>query len=172
MKVILFMAMSANGIIARENNEEDFLSNYGWKVLCELANEHKSFIWGRKTYEIVQTWPKKYFTSEIVEAKKIIISSQPNLSLAAGYELSPSPEAAISKLSSYGFKSTILTGGATLNSAFAKEGLIDEVLINIEPIIIGSGIPLFSLEKFDLPLKIINSREIGGVIQLHYSVVK
>lgn len=173
MKVVLFMAMSLNGIIARENNEEDFLSNIGWDVLCDLAKQYKSFIWGRKTYEVVQTWEKRYFTQEIEQAKKIIVSNQSNLNLASGYELASSPTAAIDKLSNYGFSTTVLTGGATLNSSFAKENLIDEVLLNIEPIVVGSGIPLFSPLKFDLPLKLISSKSIDGkVVQLKYSVEK
>ena len=38
MKVILYMAMSLNGYIARENGDEDFLSHENWNTFCELAN--------------------------------------------------------------------------------------------------------------------------------------
>lgn len=41
------------------------------------------------------------------------------------------------------FESAIFTGGSTMNSAFITENLIDQVIVNIEPAIIGSDIPLF-----------------------------
>ena len=40
-------------------------------------------------------------------------------------------------------KSVVVTGGSKMNSSFAKSGLIDEVILNVEPVIIGEGIPLF-----------------------------
>ena len=52
MKVILFMAISLNGIIARENNEEDFLSNKNWQMLVKLTNRTGCVIWGHKTHEL------------------------------------------------------------------------------------------------------------------------
>lgn len=47
VKVILYMATSVNGVIARENNEEDFLSEDNWDTLFQLANKSGCIIWGR-----------------------------------------------------------------------------------------------------------------------------
>lgn len=60
MKTTLYMATSANGIIARENGDEDFLSHENWKKFCELANEFGNFIVGRKTYDAVKKWDEGY----------------------------------------------------------------------------------------------------------------
>jgi dihydrofolate reductase len=53
MKVILTMAVSANGIIATKDGSEDFLSHDNWIQFVKLANKIGCFIWGRKTYEAV-----------------------------------------------------------------------------------------------------------------------
>ena len=60
-----------------------------------------------------------------------------------------------------------------MNTAFAKLGLIDEVILNVEPIIEGKGIPLFKPEVFELKLELIEMKKSKGkTIQLHYKVVK
>ena len=50
------MATSINGMIARENGDEDFLSHDNWISFKKLAEEIGFFIIGRKTYEVVQKW--------------------------------------------------------------------------------------------------------------------
>ena len=173
MKVTLYMAMAVNGIIARENNEEDFLSHYNLEVLCRLAKEFGCFIWGRKTYEVVQTWGEGYMTEEIKNAKKIVISRDAGFKVKEGYEVATSPSEALKKLAEAGFAKAILTGGSQINSAFAKEGLIDEILLNIEPVFIGKGIPLFALEDFQLNAKLVSVDRFGyGGVSLRYEVVK
>ena len=51
MKVILYIAQTINGVIARENYDEDFLSDINWKVFVKLTEKIGCFIVGRKTYE-------------------------------------------------------------------------------------------------------------------------
>ena len=172
MKVILCMVIPANGIIAGENNEEDFISHDSWQAWLEILRQYGCVIWGRKTHQVVKTWPKSYF-DDIKGIKVVVISANPDYEVSAGFELASSPEAALKTLKKQGFKSVVLTGGATLNTAFAKLGLIDEVILNVEPIIEGKGIPLFKPEVFELKLELIEMKKSKGkTIQLHYKVVK
>lgn len=172
MKVILWMGMSLNGIIARENNEEDFISHDCWLAWLEALQEHGCLLFGRKTYEIVETWPKQYF-DDLKGIKVIVISSNKNYLVGESFELVDSPHAALEKLTKEGFKRVILTGGSTLNSSFAKDNLIDEVILNIEPVIIGKGIPVFNPDVFDLKLELAEMKKSRGkTIQLKYRVIK
>ena len=172
MKVILYMAMSVNGIIARENNEEDFLSHDNWNTFLQLANQTGCMIWGRKTHEIVKKWEKEYW-DEIKNIRKVIISRNPNLKLEEGCLLANSPQDALEKLTKEGFESVILTGGATLNTSFVKAGLIDEVILNVESIAVGKGIPLFSPQDFDLKLQLLGLKKISeSIVHLRYKVIK
>ncbi|OGM28189.1 hypothetical protein A2801_04120 [Candidatus Woesebacteria bacterium RIFCSPHIGHO2_01_FULL_41_10] len=166
------MASSINGIIARENNEEDFLSHKNWLTFIDLAHKAGCTIWGRKTQEIVGNWEDKYL-QDIADVTKVVVTANKDLNLEQEYIQANSPKDALEKLESKGFKEVILTGGSKLNTSFASENLIDEIILNIEPVIIGSGIPLFSPQVFDLKLELLGTNKIGdSIVQLQYKVLK
>lgn len=172
MKVILFMAMSLNGMIASKSGDENFLSETNWKSFSELAKQHGCFIIGRKTYEAVQKWPDYNFNN--IEAKlKIVVSADKSLKLDPSFLIANSPQEAIEKASSMNFECVLLTGGSTINSAFLAENLIDEVILNIEPAIIGSGVPLFAENEFEKRLSFVESERIANdILQVRYKVNK
>lgn len=171
MKVTLWMAVSLNGIIAGEDGNEDFLSHDNWIEFSRAANKVGCIIWGRKTYESVVTWDKSYL-DDLSNVKKIIVSHDSTLKLKEGFTLANSPKEALEILSKSGFNEAILTGGSTNNSTFAKEGLINEIIVDVEPAILGKGIPLFKPKEFLLRLELVNSKKLpSGILQLHYKVI-
>ncbi|MEK6882154.1 MAG: dihydrofolate reductase family protein, partial [Nanoarchaeota archaeon] len=94
MKVILFMAMSINGIIAREYGSEDFFSDRNWEEFVKIAEDKKCIIVGRKTYELVSRW-KKYNFDSLKNVKKIIVSSKNPPLQKKDYFYTNSPKEAI-----------------------------------------------------------------------------
>lgn len=172
MKVILYMAQTINGIIARENYDEDFLSHVNWEEFVKLAEEIGCFIIGRKTYDVYQTKESEEYSFDNVKSKKIIVSRDKKSKLSAGYISANSPKDALDKASELGFSKVLLAGGGTLNSAFVKAGLVDEIIINIEPYVLGRGIRIFSEETFENKLQLIKVRKLNGIVQLHYKVTK
>ncbi len=56
------------------------------------------------------------------------------------------PKKILANLKKEGFKEAILIGGAIINTLFAKEKLIDEIIVTISPIIFGKGLSLFTPE--------------------------
>lgn len=166
------MAMSLNGIIAAKSGSEDFLSDANWETFEKLAKEHGCFIIGRKTYEAVQKWPE-YNYNDIDAGLKIVISKNKGLKLDPPFMLANSPKDAIKKAAALDFKSAILTGGSTINSKFIAENLVDEIILNIEPAIIGNGIPLLAQNNFEKRLAFIKSVKIThDILQLRYKVYK
>lgn len=90
-----------------------------------------------------------------------------------GFALANSPEDALQQLASEGFSEAIITGGATINSEFAKRGLIDEIILDINPSIVGQGLPIFAPQDFQLQLELLNVEKIGKeLIEIRYRVVK
>ena len=171
MKTILYMAISANGIIATETGDEEFLSHENWEKFCELAREFGNFIVGRNTYEAVKKWDGGYNFDNLIGVEKVVISQDKNFKLDDGYILASSPQDALAKLSR--FENVLVTGGANINSAFAKVNLLDEIILNVEPVFVGKGIPLFAPQDFELNLKLISSEKSDkGIITFNYSVVK
>jgi riboflavin biosynthesis pyrimidine reductase len=59
------------------------------------------------------------------------------------------------------------------NSSLAKLGVIDEIILDVEPITLGSGKRLFGSHDIQLSLELLRSQKIGnGTIQNHYKVQK
>lgn len=165
------MAISLNGIIAGEDGNEDFLSHDNWIEFSAFSNKIGCLIWGRKTYQSVITWDKSYL-DVMANVKKVILSHDTSLKLKEGFQLATSPQEALEILRKDGFKEAILTGGSTNNSTFAKAGLINEVIVDVEPAIVGKGISLFKPEDFLLRLELLNTKQLkSGILQLHYKVL-
>lgn len=172
MKVVLFMGMSVNGIIASENGNEDFMSWAVWDDACHLAKKFGCLIWGRKTYDnALKIFGKRM--SDLSGVKLIIVSTSKTPTSPGNYTLANSPSEAIKTLAEQGYKTVMLGGGSTLNSVFAKEGLIDEIVLDVSPAIVGNGIPLFAKEDFQINLKLLSTKRItGDLLQLRYRVIK
>lgn len=173
MRITLFLASSLNGMIARPDLTEDFLSPDHWEGFLECANRSGAVIWGRRTHERVRVFSKDHL-DRMWELEKVVVSRNKDFDVEKGFELAVSPQDAITKLEACGCSGATLAGGSVLNSAFAKANLIDEVILNVEAVIIGSGIPLFTSDTFDLVLE--DNPEIrrisDRIVQLHYGVVK
>jgi dihydrofolate reductase len=173
MKVTLFASMSVNGLIARKSGEEDFLSDGNWDCFCDLAKEHGCFVVGRKAYAAVKKFYSEYGFDDIKGVKKVILSRNKELDLGKEYIIAASPQEAIKKLSRSGVKRVLVAGGSTVNSAFARAGLVDQVVLSCEPVVVGKGKPVFAPEDFDLPLKLEEAKkQKDGRLVLKYSVRK
>lgn len=172
MNVILWMTASLNGMIAGEHNEEDFISNDSWREWLKWLKKSGCLVFGRKTYEVVQTWDKQYI-DDIKGIRIVVISENPNYPVRDGFTVATSPQEALEILKKEGFQTVIVTGGSKVNSSFAKLGLLDKVIINIEPVLVGKGIPLFNPEEFDVQLQLEKIVRVSAtLIQLQYKVLK
>jgi dihydrofolate reductase len=173
VKVTLFMAMSANAMIARPEYKEDFLSRSNWASFLDCARASGAMMWGRKTHEKVRTYGPQYFQqlaglhNVVVTTRRDFVADEP------GFDTATSPSQAIDKLSKYGCQHVTLAGGSILNSAAAVAQLIDEVMLNIEAVIVGRGIRLFAPADFDLKLRLEKVRQLDDqIVQLGYAVLR
>lgn len=67
----------------------------------------------------------------------------------------------------------VVAGGGILNNSFIEKNLIDEIYIDIEPIIITKGIPLFKGKGVEIKLELVGQKKISeNEIQLYYRVIK
>lgn len=57
--------------------------------------------------------------------------------------------------------------------AFMKEGLINEIYLDVEPLIFGKGIKLFADSDFEYNLELLEVNKLNeNTVQLHYKVIK
>jgi len=162
------MAASINGIIARDNGSEDFLSDVNWSTFVQLAEKKGCFVIGRKTYEKYKN--NKVHSFEKIQAKKIVVS-QSKLKVSENWYLVRSVKEVLLITQSFGKKEIILTGGASLNSSFAKAKVLKEVILNLNPVIVGKGKSIFDPKVFNLKLDLLKIKKLeGGIVQLCYKV--
>lgn len=168
MKVILYMATTLNGYIAKENNETPW-SEEEWKSFSKFVKKTENIIIGRKTYDIM----KEANEFEKIENPFTIVVTNSEFTSNKNFSFAKSPKEALKILKEKKFKEALLAGGGKINSSFMKENLIDEIYLDIEPIIFGKGIKLFSDEDFESRLKLLKVKKLSDtIIQLHYQIIK
>ena len=172
MKVILFNAMSLNGIICRNNGKEDFLSDINWDTYCKLSNKLKCLIMGRITYDKLRK-SKKYNFNPIKKVKKIIVTKNKFNQINNNIFFVKSPKEAVSKAKLLRFKKVLLCSGGNLNGSFMKLNLVDEIILNIEPVIVSDGIKLFKESNFQKKLRLLQIKKLNKeILQFNYKVIR
>jgi len=149
MNVTLWMAMSVNGIVARENGSEDFLTSPLWQMFIELVRASDVIIWGRVTHDLFIQSVRR----EVPEVRGMVVTRDRAFGVPPGWLCAGSPEEAVEMLAR-GFKRALLAGGSKLNEGFARANLIDDLVLALEPVIVGRGIPLIGPEAPDLRLEL------------------
>lgn len=170
-KLKYYVACSLDGFIAREDGSYDYFVAEGEHIpdYLESLNAFDAVLMGRKTYEVglkagvTDPYPsmKSYVISRTMKEspdEKVRIVSENIIEF-------------VKELKSETGKGIYLCGGGELAAMLFAENLIDEVLLKIHPVLVGSGIPLFSerIKKTDLEL-IASKTFKTGVVVLHYGV--
>lgn len=178
MKATVYIATSVDGFIARNNGGIDWLPNgedsersedYGYQ---EFIDSVDALVMGRNTYESAlsfDSWPYGEKPVFVLSSRKIDISDD----IARNVEsLCATPREVVSILSKRGFKHLYIDGGKTIQG-FLSEGLIQQLIITKVPILIGTGIPLFSSLPRDIKLHHLETRQFeNGLVQSKYEVIK
>lgn len=168
MKVILYMAISLNGIIAKSDDDTSWISKEEWDSYSLTVRTAGNIIVGHRTYNILTKQPE---FSEFKDVKLVVVAQENFQTLVKNHLVAHSPKEALKLLSD--FEQVIVAGGGALNASFVEENLVDEIFIDIEPIILGQGIPLFRNKNFEHNLKLLGQKKItDNEIQLHYQILK
>ena len=136
----MYNAVSKDGFVARVDGSEDFIPDEAWDDFLELLGSYDAVVMGRRTYEAIQQYPRPMIEAfEKISIKRVIVSREEQFHPEDGYLVTSS----LSEIPKVGVN-VLLTAGPTLNSAALKEGMIDRVMLNILPELIGVGLPVFN----------------------------
>ncbi|MBS4026509.1 MAG: dihydrofolate reductase [Clostridia bacterium] len=173
-KVVLYIAQSLDGYIAREDNDISWLSvvehdneDYGYDDFIKTVD---TVFMGRKTYEKVLTFgvefPHKGRTCYVLS--KTLKGADENVQFFSG-----SIEDIITKIKVQKGENIFIDGGSEVVREFRDKDLIDEYAISIIPILLGKGIRLFRETDTENNLKLVESKIFdSGLVQLKYERVK
>ncbi|NTW89988.1 MAG: dihydrofolate reductase [Candidatus Moranbacteria bacterium] len=169
MNVTLYMAVSANGFIARSDDSTPW-SDEEWSAFLSEVNSVGNMIIGRRTYEKIAS---DTGFGEYGDATVVVVSHALSAGDITGITFVSSPEEALHFFEDKGFSEALIAGGATLNASFLKAGLVDRLVLDVEPRLLGSGFRLFSGEVPERDLRLDEVRNLSDQsVQLRYSVVK
>lgn len=168
MKVILYMAISADGFIAGRDGRTPW-SEEEWRLYSAFVRSKGSIIIGRRTFDIM----KDEELERIGDPFTVVLSTAKSDLRRNNIQFVTTPQEAIAVLKNRGFSETVLGGGAATNKAFSRVGLIDEVILDVEQVILGDGKRLFEEKTKSVRLELVEERKITKqLIQKHYRVVR
>lgn len=179
-KIIVSMATSADGFIARPDESVEWLDRPRPKGNYDMGAFYQSIdtiLWGRKTCDMARRFQEKGVPGSAFDRNMknyVFTHTLPLASAPAGVEFVNQPiKAFASGLRARPGKDIWIMGGAGIVASFLDEGEIDEFIINVVPVFIGEGIPLIAPRHRTVPLKLIASKAFSdGVVKLHYSIGK
>ncbi len=170
MRISVFVGVSIDGFIAREDGSLDFLTpfegeDHGYE---EYMRSVDALIIGRATYETVlgfKAWP--YAGKRVIVLTHRPIDARHGETTHAG---ALAPLAA--RLASEGVRRVYLDGGVAIRQGL-DEGLVDDMTISTVPITIGSGRPLFGGAPLTTAWTLTMVRSYpSGLVQARYERVR
>ena len=171
-KVILYIASSLDGYIAKSNDDLSFLSrvqqegqDYGYAKFIDNVD---TVILGRKTYDWVMKQVKEFPHAQL---DSYIITRTPRQDIGKIKFYTGNLKELVLRLRQERGKNIFIDGGAEIVNELFKEKLIDQIYLSIVPILLGDGVRLFKGGLPEQNLKLINSKQFEtGLIQLQYDL--
>jgi dihydrofolate reductase len=171
-KVILYIASSLDGYIAKPNDDLSFLSrvqqegqDYGYGKFIDNVD---TVILGRKTYDWVMKQVKEFPHAQL---DSYILTRTQRKDIGKIKFYSGNLKELVLRLKLERGKNIFIDGGAEIVNELLKEKLIDQIYLSIVPILLGDGIRLFKGGLPEQNLRLINSLQFEtGLIQLQYDL--
>jgi dihydrofolate reductase len=169
--VILYIATSLDGFIARSDGDVSWLDKYqGEAEDYGYGNFYKNVgasIMGANTYEKSLTLNggiDKRMPTYVITRRELQTMPNANITLYSG-----SLSELVNTIQKKTKKNIWLVGGGQLTRSFLKENLIDRMILSTIPIILGEGISLFGNVKKEISVVLTNTKSYkSGIVQTHY----
>ncbi len=171
-KVIIYIATTLDGYIAKPNNDLSFLKlvekegeDYGY---AEFTATIDTIILGRKTYDwVLKEIGSAHYDNGNRDVYVITRTEKPAVGKTTFYN--GNLKDLVIKLKAGSGKNIYCDGGAEVINELLKDDLIDEFIISVVPILVGNGTRLFKDARPEQTLTLVNTKTFEtGLVQLHY----
>jgi dihydrofolate reductase len=169
-KIIVYIATSADGFIARPDGGIDWLDRPQTAGDYGMARFYRSIdtvILGRKTYDVALAFGQTSYAN-----KKNYVFSRRRGRTGAEVEFTAEPVGSFAqRLRREPGKHVWLVGGGEIIASFLDANQVDEFVIHVIPTFIGEGIPLIAPRHRTVPLTLLSTQRYSdGIVRLHYAV--
>jgi dihydrofolate reductase len=186
-KLIMKMSMSLDGFVSGDNGKNDWIFKTGdeeslaWSV--GAASQAGLIIMGRKSFEgMAPYWPTATgpFAAPMNEIPKAVFTKKGFKGIDPGPDAPPAAASwvaarvfdgdlaeGIRELKAGPGKPIVAIGGAGFMRSLIATGLIDEYVLAIHPVVLGSGLPIFTGLATPLYLKLVDKKAFPGGVSAH-----
>lgn len=168
-KTVFYGAISLDGYLARKNHSLDWLigtegeNDTSYPEFYETVD---TLIMGRKTYEQILLLSPEEFP---YKGKKCYVFSR-TLTGSTEFVTFVNSDLAdfVKSLTSQTGKRIWIVGGGEVLKPLLEEKLVDEFIIQLTPVIIGNGIPLFVPGDYENKLLLKDVKQYHQFVEVHY----
>jgi dihydrofolate reductase len=188
MRVVVFEFMSLDGVVqAPGGAEEDTSGGFahgGWSMpyfdpevmgsaIGEGMNTVEALLYGRRTWQVMAAaWPERAgdpFADQMNALKKYVASRTLKPDELTWNTTLLSPDNAIADIAALRGKDggdLSIWGSASLVRTLLADGLVDELNLMIEPILLGGGKRIFPEDGAARPMQLVKSITAGTGVQV------
>lgn len=170
MKISVYIAASLDGFIATNTGAVDWLEAIegdGDNGYGRYYSEVDAVVMGRKTYEVILGFdiPFPYRGKDCFVFTNQLAGSNEEATFING-----TIDDLISALSTKDFKKVWIVGGGMLISELMNRHLVDEMIVTVAPVLLGSGVPLFRGISDFHALRLTDTTRYGQLVEMRYVV--
>jgi dihydrofolate reductase len=174
-RIVYDVAVSADGFIDAGDGDVKAFAFAGEHVsdYLQRVKQYETVIMGRATYEAGYAWGLQPGDKPYQHMHNVVFSRSLELAEGAAVEVNREDAAVCVRAMKGGLGGDIyLCGGGAFAGSLLKAGLIDRLILKMNPIVLGGGTPLFGREgKARARLRLESSHHYeSGVMLLEYAV--
>ena len=166
-KIILFIASSLDGYIARKNGDIDWLPENTASGYEDFIKSVDIVIMGKKTYDQVLTFGEYPYKDK----KSYVFTRNNDYFRNENTEFVHDVEKLVNDIRNNSGTNVWLIGGSEIISTFLNFNFVDEIILSIIPVVLRNGIPLFKDIQKETNLELIKTTEYNSLVELHYKVL-
>ena len=167
-RVALFVATSLDGYIAGPDGDSSWRFHDADSAHASWVARTDTVLMGRRTYETAASlpvWPYRGRKAVVFARGDLVVATPDTVATAR------SPEDVVAELRAREGGNLWLVGGGQLARTFLDAELIDDLIVSIHPLLLGSGTPLFPAGMRRTALTLCGERRSpSGLVQLAYRV--
>ena len=167
-KILVYIASSLDGYIARENGDIDWLPEVTESGYDAFYKSVDTVIMGKTTYDQVLTFGKYPYKDK----KSFVFTRSTNQDKDENVEFLSDVEKFVKDGFHNAGENIWLVGGAQIIASFLKQGAVDEIIISVIPVLLGKGIPLFKDIENETKLEFVKTERHSQLVDLYYKVLK
>ena len=166
-KILVYIASSLDGYIARENGDIDWLPETTESGYDAFYKSMDTVIMGKTTYDQVLTFGEYPYKD-----KKSFVFTSSTQNKDENTEFVSDVEKFVKDGFPGAGENIWLVGGAQIIASFLKQGVVDKIILSVIPVLLGKGISLFKNLENETKLELVKTEKFDQLVDLHYKVLK